>query len=76
MEAVHLSDYEAMRILYSELSGMDIDDLACAVSESSMFDGRPVVVKGRGVESYAYLQGERRGKRGDVYAWSKTPDGE
>lgn len=76
MPAVHLSDHEAMRILIAELSGMDIDDLACAVSESSMFDGRPVVVKGAGVESYAYLQGERRGDPGDVYAWDKTPDGE
>lgn len=77
MPAVHMSEHEARVHMISLLNNMDVDGLALALSESYLFEDRPVVVKGAKVESYAYLNGMSGGdRRGDVYAFDGLADGE
>jgi hypothetical protein len=75
MEVREMCDEEARQVLIDRIHGMDVDDLALAVSETHRHEDDVIVVRGGRVGneqvSYAYLNGMSSDRRGDVACFTE-----
>jgi len=67
MKPLHITEHEAIKALVWHA---DIDDLARLLSKLTVFADRTVVVKGDTQDSYAYWNGYKSDKRGDLHCFT------